>query len=507
MSLRKKISIIVLIAVLAASMFGYWWWATRDAREVSQLTYTQSCASCHGDNLRGTSAGSDLLAEALVYGDSTVELMRSITELNIHQPINWPQSGPKAIVKSMALFVSERRQSYPAISSSYYHSFKPQTFESRHHRFRMEHYASLASRPYSIAPLPDGRLLVNEKTRGLSVVSGDGRQVDPVTAAPLAYDDFLVVEGASVGWGQMLDVELHPDYQNNGWIYIAYSDRCQWDCWSVMPQTMVKVVRGRLKDNAWVDQETIWSVHRKYYTLVPDGVAGGRLAFDQQGYLYITVGGKAHYKHLHNMNTPYGKVHRVKDDGSIPRDNPFWAPEGKYAPSSARNTVWTYGHRTAQGLTSHPLTGEIWEAEMGPRGGDEINKLIAGENYGWPLYTNGLDYDSEEVSIGTDLGLSFPLEDTQLPTVDFTPAPALSNLTFHQGNQFPGWQNDILVGSLKAMSLYRVRVAAGKWEETERLASELGRIRDVEMGADGLVYLAIEHGNAGSILRLVPDDI
>jgi aldose sugar dehydrogenase len=143
---------------------------------------------------------------------------------------------------------------------------------------------------------------------------------------------------------------------------------------------------------------------------------------------------------------------------------------------------------------------------MGPRGGDEVNKIVSGGNYGWPLYTNGLDYDSTEVSIGRDLGLDFPIEATILPVVDFTPAPALSNLTFHNGDRFPGWKNDILIGSLKALTLYRLRIEDGQLLEQEKLVTKLGRIRDVEMGADGLVYVALEHGDTGSIVRIVPTD-
>jgi len=143
---------------------------------------------------------------------------------------------------------------------------------------------------------------------------------------------------------------------------------------------------------------------------------------------------------------------------------------------------------------------------MGPRGGDEVNKIVSGGNYGWPLYTYGLDYDATEVSIGRDLGLDFPIEDTILPVVDFTPAPALSNLTFHNGDRFPGWKNDILIGSLKAQTLYRLRIEDGQLLEQEKLVTKLGRIRDVEMGADGVVYVALEHGDTGSIVRLVPED-
>ena len=218
------------------------------------------------------------------------------------------------------------------------------------------------------------------------------------------------------------------------------------------------------------------------------------MAFDQQRNLYISVGGKNRYSKLHDLNTPFGKIHRVRDDGTVPLDNPFWLPASKRAESSTIHTVWSYGHRTGQGLDGHPLSGEIWNTEMGPRGGDEINQIKKGQNYGWPLYTNGLDYNGEEISIGKDLGLDFKLEDTELPVVDFSPAPAVSNFTFHAGPAFPRWGNDLLVGTLKAKTLYRLKIVGDRLLESEKLLTDFGRIRDVAMGIDGNIYLAIEHG-------------
>jgi glucose/arabinose dehydrogenase len=168
------------------------------------------------------------------------------------------------------------------------------------------------------------------------------------------------------------------------------------------------------------------------------------------------------------------------------------------------HTVWSYGHRTGQGLDAHPVTGDIWNTEMGPRGGDEVNRIVKGRNYGWPLYTNGLDYNGEEVAIGKDLGLNFPISKTVRPVVDFTPAPAISNFTFHNGSLFPAWKHDLLVGSLKAATLYRLRIEGNRLVEQEKLITGFGRIRDVAMGGNGVVYIALEHKEAGSVWRIVP---
>ncbi len=227
-------------------------------------------------------------------------------------------------------------------------------------------------------------------------------------------------------------------------------------------------------------------------------------AFDGKGHVYVSIGGKHSYDRLHDLNTPYGKIHRVRDDGTVPQDNPFWVPENDRTESSTIHTVWSYGHRTGQGLDGHPITGEIWNTEMGPRGGDEVNLIAAGGNYGWPLYTFGLDYDGERVTIGEELGLNFPIESTVLPAVDLTPAPPVSNFTFHDGQAFTGWKHDLLIGTLKASTLYRMRFEDGKLVEQEKLRADFGRIRDVEMGGDGLVYVLLEHNETGSLWRLVP---
>ena len=416
----------------------------------------------------------------------------------------WQASISSESIKALALYVMERRRDWPTTAESYALGVEEQRVDSRYHRFRVERIADLASRPYSIAPLPDGRILVSEKSRGLSIVDKRGVQGELITGTPPAFSPIVSLGGSQLTLGSLLDVELHPAYAENGWIYLSHTHRCQLDCGSPWPVTMVRVLRGRIEQGQWVDEELIWSVDPDYYTVVPDAVACGRLAFDGQGHVYVTVGGKAPYGNLHKLDTPYGKVHRVREDGSIPADNPFFLPPAQRAAGSTRHTVFSYGHRTSQGLAADPSSGEIWNTEMGPRGGDEVNRIIAGGNYGWPLYTGGIDYSGEPVSIGEDLGLDFAYEDTVAPVVDFTPAPGLSNFSFYRGHRFPRWDGDLLIGSLKARSLYRVRIRDGQEVERETLVTGIGRIRDVEIGADGLVYIAAEHADGGWLLRLTP---
>jgi len=494
-----------MFAAIGAAI-GYWYFITADSREPSFVAWNANCASCHGSSLTGTDSGSALVGAPLKHGDKVDEMMAVIAKGVPGTTMEgWDKKLSPQQVKLLAIYVSERRQGFPTIASSYNKEpLENRIIKSAHHDFRLELVTTLESRPYSIAPMPSGDILVAEKIRGLSIVDRQGKQSPLIADTPKVWGTLLSVGGAWLNLGTVLDVELHPDYEQNGWIYLSHTDRCNWLCGWVVPGTMVRVVRGRIKDGKWVSQEIIWSVHKDHYTPVPDAVAAGRLAFDKSGYLYISIGGKNTYGKLHQLDTPFGKTHRVRDDGTVPEDNPFWVAPDQRSDASTIHTVWSIGHRTGQGLDGHPINGEIWNTEMGPRGGDEINHTLKGQNYGWPLYTNGLDYDGEEVSIGKDLGLDFKIEDTVLPVVDFTPAPAVSNFTFHNGTKFPGWKDDLLVGSLKASTLYRLRFEDNKLVEQEKLITDFGRIRDVAMSDDGFVYIVLEHNETGSLWRMVP---
>lgn len=507
MKKRYKILIGLAVLVILGIIFGYWYVSTADSREVSFVAWNENCASCHGKALEGTKLGSALVDVNLKHGDSLEELMTVIAKGVPRTTMEgWDEKLSPKKIKLLAIYISEHRQKFPSTAVSYTKEPREnRSIKSKHHDFKLERVATLKSRPYSLAPMPDGNILIAEKVRGLSIVNQKGEQSPLINGTPELWGLTISAGGSWFNLGTVLDVELHPQYKQNGWIYLSHTDRCTSLCGWVAPGTMVRVVRGRIREGKWVDQEVIWSVHKDHYTPVPDAVAAGRLAFDGRGYLYISIGGKNTYDKLHDLNTPFGKIHRVRDDGNVPKDNPFWiAPEDR-PEASTKHTVWSYGHRTGQGLDGHPDNGEIWNTEMGPRGGDEINHILSGQNYGWPLFTNGLDYNGDEVAIGKDLGFDFAIEDTVLPAVDFTPAPAISNFTFHSGTQFPNWNNDLLVGTLKASTLYRVRLENGKLVEQEKLITDFGRIRDVAMSADGLIYIVLEHNENGSLWRLIPD--
>lgn len=236
----------------------------------------------------------------------------------------------------------------------------------------------------------------------------------------------------------------------------------------------------------------------EHYSFAGDVGAGGRAVFDNRGHVFFSVGSKGGMQGIQDLSTPWGKVHRINDDGTIPQDNPFVGRDDVY------QSIYTYGHRSPQGLEFDMTGGELWGSEHGPRGGDEINLLLPGRNYGWPLFSLGLDYDGTPVEYGKDLGVEFELSDIEQPVVDLTPSPAVSSFIISASDQFPEWKGDYLVGSLKARSLFRVEIEDNHFVARETLFEGIGRLRDIEQASNGDIYLLFEHNAGGKIVRLVP---
>ncbi|MDA1076157.1 MAG: PQQ-dependent sugar dehydrogenase [Proteobacteria bacterium] len=472
-----------------------------------QDMFVENCAVCHGDTMQGGPQGPALIGVPLKHGESIAELTRSISDgfLNSGMP-GWSTTMSESHIQSLAILIAERRvdRLFTDFKMASELVVPVEVVQTELVNFRLETVAKgLDPYPFSIAPLPDGRILLSEKTRGLSFVSADGEQSQYIEGTPAVSDLGFKMLGLNYGIGWHLDALPHPNYADNGWIYLHHTHLCE-DCGTdgdetMIPVTMNRVVRGRIKEGRWVDEEVIWSVPRQFYSTVPDIGAGGRLAFDSNGHLFLSVGIKGGYfEGVQDLRTPFGKIHRVADDGAIPFDNPYAAQPGAFA------STWTYGHRSPQGLEVDSATGKVWGSEMGPRGGDEINLLEPGKNYGWPLYSKGVDYDGTPVEYWKDLNIEFDINDIEQPVVDLTPSPAVSSFNIYDGVAFPRWQGQFIVGSLKATELYRFVIEDNKLVHTEVLIRNLGRIRDVETGPDGLIYLLIEHEAGSQIVRLVP---
>jgi len=350
-----------------------------------------------------------------------------------------------------------------------------QSFSSEKHRFQVVTLTDKLENPWGLAFLPDGRMLVTERPGRLRLIDAQGNpDPRPIQGLPPI---------AAVGQGGLLDVALHPDYARNGWIYLSYAGPGSGG-------QGTEVLRAKLEGYTLRDVQVLFRMQPKTTT---GHHFGSRLVFDRHGYLYITLGDRGEMERAQRMNDHAGSVIRLHDDGRVPQDNPFVATPG------ALPEKYTLGNRNMQGAALHPQTGELWTHEHGPQGGDEINIMRAGANYGWPVVTYGKNYVS-----GTKIGEGTSKPGMTQPLWVWIPSIAPSGMAFYAGKGFPNWQGNLFVGALRGQMLVRLEVAEHKVIREERLLENaVGRIRDVRTGPDGLLYLLTDSGN-GKLLRLEP---
>jgi aldose sugar dehydrogenase len=325
--------------------------------------------------------------------------------------------------------------------------------------------------PWGMAFLPDGRILIAERPGRLRIFALDELRDDPVPGLPDIW---------AHGQGGFLDVVLHPGYEENGWIYIAYSSPREGG-------GNTSISRGRMTGNRFTDVELIFQGE-------PATGAGqhfgSRIVFDDDGYLFTTIGDRGVMQNAQNLENHNGKVLRLFDDGSVPPDNPFVDEPG------AMPEIWSYGHRNIQGMGLHPETRELWAHEHGPRGGDEINLVQKGLNYGWPEVTYGINYN------GTIISEETTREGLQDPVYEWTPSIAPCGLAFVDSERFPQWKNNMLVGALAGQHIHRVVLEGNEVASTEYLLQDFARFRDIRVGPDGYIYALTEA--PGLFLRITP---
>jgi len=356
----------------------------------------------------------------------------------------------------------------------------PQTFETAQERIRVSVVVSGLANPWGLVFLPNGDMLVTERAGRLRIIRGGILDPQPISGVPAVR---------AAGLGGLLDVALHPKFPENNLVYLAYSKPGDNN------MATTALARGRLTGMQLEDVKDIF-VANSWSTSTTN--FGGRIAFDRQGMLYLTVGERQEEARAQKGDDHGGKVLRLRDDGTAPADNPFVGKTG-YLPE-----IYTLGHRSPQGLAVHPETGALWENEHGPLGGDEINVLVAGRNYGWPLVTFGMNYD------GTRMTESTGRPDLEAPLMYWVPSIAISGMTFYTGDKFPRWKGNAFVGSMfegrtrGSGHLRRITFEQGRPIQREPILTELHqRIRDVRQGPDGLLYLLTDE-NPGVVLKIEP---
>jgi len=368
--------------------------------------------------------------------------------------------------------------------------------------------------PFALAFLPDGRLLISERPGRLRLFE-KGVLSAPIKGTPVPH----VQQD-----GGYLDVEVHPDYARNGWIYLAYSEVLPGFTPPPPPPSpdpatppaagapqgrgrgpqipsMTVIVRGKInKNNEWTDQQFVFHAAPALYT-TSGAHFGTRMVFDRQGHLFYSLGERGAMENAQDLKTPLGKIHRVNDDGSAPKDNPFVSTPGAVA------TIWSYGHRNPQGLAWDPVSGKLWSSEHGPGGGDEINIIERAHNYGWGVVTKG---NQNGITKTSEPGMDEPI-------VFYTPSIGPSGIAFYTGNRYPRWRNtSLFVSGLVGQKLIRLAIAGDKVAKQEVVFDQLGRVRDIVQGPDGYFYIVVQSptgagtgmslsaNTGGTLIRLMP---
>ena len=365
--------------------------------------------------------------------------------------------------------------------------------------FRIELVADGLMTPFGLAFLPDGRLLATERDGRLRVID-HGKLSEPVGGVPKTH----VQQD-----GGYLDVEVHPDFARNRWIYLAYVEDKPGN--TAPPETppqqvpsMTVIVRGHINDrNEWTDQQLIYRAPAELYT-TNGAHYGCRMIFDRQDHLFFSIGERGNQPNAQDLKVPLGKIHRVNDDGAVPKDNPFVDAPG------AVPTIWSYGHRNPEGMAWDPVTGIFWESEHGPNSADEINVVEKGHNYGWAV-----------ASKAAQPGLELSMAGMEDPVVYFTPTYAPAGITFYTGTRYPDWKNtSLFVSGLRGQALRRLEIKGKNVVSQEVLFNQFGRVRDIVQSPDGYFYIALQDptgvpnpagGNiplsastAGRVVRLMP---
>ncbi|MFN8218597.1 MAG: PQQ-dependent sugar dehydrogenase [Fimbriimonadales bacterium] len=447
--------------------------------------WIRNCSNCHGREGEGGGAGTKTLITQDLY-DQKHDRPFFDTIKN-----GKPDMGMEAFGKTLkdqeiwALVVHIREMQSRGLRAKF---GSPKAvdgvYTSKLHKFRMETVVEGGlSTPWSLNWLPDGRMLVTNLSGALNVVEG-GKLSPAVQGTPAV---------AQIGQGGLMDVAVHPDYAKNGWIYFSFADPAKNGNGG-----FTKIVRGKLQFSggrpAWTNQETIFEVAQENYN--GSGVHfGSRIVFDGKGHIFFSIGERGNGNLAQDLTKPNGKIYRVNEDGTIPGDNPFASAADKA--KGRIGAIWSYGHRNPQGLVMG-LDGTLWDTEHAPRGGDEVNRIQKGANYGWPIISFGINYNDSPYST------PWPGQgqDFQLPIFRWLPSTGACGLDVMRGKAFPSWNGDLIAGGLSGANVDRIRTQNGKFVEREELLQGIGRVRDVAVGPDGYLYIAINQPD--KVVRLVP---
>ncbi len=438
--------------------------------------YKTYCAGCHGANMEGN------LAESLIKSEWTYGASRNLIFRNIKfgipntEMVAWESFLSDNAINKVVDYVIESQEIPP-----HKERIIPGEIETKDYQIKVEVLVEEGIKaPWAIEFVNKNTALITEKHGGLKWMKNGVLDTQRIAGLPVPY-----TKSSTAG---LMDIALDPHYKQNGWIYLAFSHTDE-EIDERGSLSMTKVIRGRIHGYQWLDEETLFEADESLR--VEKGNRWGcRLLFDKEGKLYFSIGDMGRADDSQDLTKVTGKVFRINSDGTIPNDNPF------VKDPDAISGIFTYGNRNVQGLALHPATGEIWATEHGPMGGDELNILEKGKNYGWPVITYGLDYDGDEVSSNThQKGMEQPIE-------QWTPSIAICPSEFSTSKLFPNWKNDLFVGALAFEEIRRLDIKKNEVVDQEIILKGYGRVRDLKFGPDGALYVLLNKPD--KVLRLSP---
>ena len=435
--------------------------------------YSMLCASCHGEDLAGGNAQS-LIDDVWQFGDGAGYVRRNIQFGIPHLGMpSYDETLSGDEIRSLVDYLYDMQSKVGAVKPDL-----PSQLESAEYTIKSEVWVDNLSIPWAIVFLNKETALVTERPGGLRMVV-NGKLIDkPVSGTPQVLHE---------GQGGLMDVNIDNDYKTNGWIYLSYSHEIEKREGEDRPPAMTRIVRGKIKDMSWVDEELIYEAPAETY-LTSRHHYGNRIVFDKKGYLYFSIGERGYQDMAQDPKKPNGKIHRIYPDGGIPQDNPFI---GKGLP-----TLYTLGNRNAQGISVHPETDEIWASEHGHLGGDELNLIQKGVNYGWPVITYGRNYNGATITEDTRK------EGYAQPNLYWKPSIAVCGIEFYEGDAFPKWKNKLMVGALKYEDVRLLNIVDDRVMHQEVILKNQGRVRDVGVDPEGNVYIVAN--DPDRVIRLSP---
>ncbi len=428
-----------------------------------QKVFRSYCAGCHGAQLQGGGLAGPLVKTDWQYGRRKGHLLRTVTfGIAGTEMAAWGKVLSPEKIEAVVNYVLESQTISPAIPGPV-----PKTLESELYSLRVDVVVNQGlDVPWAIEFVDSSTVLMSERPGQLRWIVDGVLDPQPIHGTPPTLD---------INTAGYMDIAIDPQFAENGWIYLAHS-YTPGDIEDESARAMTRVVRGKVEDHQWHAEEVIFDVPDSL--LVQHGTRWGcRFVFDLEGHLFFSIGDMAQGWFAQDLGKPAGKVFRIWPNGSIPADNPFGHSEGSL------QAIYTYGNRNVQGMDRHPVTGEIWSSEHGPMGGDELNILMKGANYGWPEITYGIDYDGSKVSDKTEQ------EGMMQPILQWTPSIAVCPITFVHHPAFARWENNLLVGALAHEEVRRLEIRDREVVKQELILKSLGRVRDIKMGPDGCVYI------------------